>query len=212
MPHLITCHSKTVGSIAAQHGWLVGARYTNLRDIKTFSEIGLIDIDWKNYDFEKHMWAVKKTKPLVTIARDLEDIEQSEEVFSQAAQLAKHAHNVCIVPKDLKLTGQVNSFVPEQFMLGYSTPTKYGGTQLPLTDFVNRPIHILGGRPDVQRELASSLQIFSLDVNRFSLDARFGDYFNGSRFVPHPIGGYLRCLEDSIKNISSMWEVSDGRY
>jgi hypothetical protein len=52
------CHGKQTLRVAARLGWLPGARYTNLRDIKEFAEIGMIDIDWKNYDFRQHLNAV----------------------------------------------------------------------------------------------------------------------------------------------------------
>ena len=55
---------------------------------------------------------------------------------------------------------------------------------------VRRPVHLLGGRPDVQRRLAELMPVFSIDTNRFTLDAAFGDYFDGEMFRPHPIGGY----------------------
>ena len=48
-------HSATVLEIAVQQGWLPGARYTNLRDVKRFPRLGFLDIDWKNYDFSRHL-------------------------------------------------------------------------------------------------------------------------------------------------------------
>jgi hypothetical protein len=65
---------------------------------------------------------------------------------------------------------------------------------------------LLGGRPDIQRKLAEEMKVISLDCNRFTYDARFGDYFDGEIFRPHPSGGYERCLRDSIKNINLLWE------
>jgi hypothetical protein len=49
------------------------------------------------------------------------------------------------------------------------------------------------------------MPVFSIDVNRFTLDAAFGDYFDGNFFRPHPMGGYKNCLTDSIKNITDLW-------
>ena len=37
-------HSHRVVSIAKRHGWLPAARYTNLRDVKKFDQIGFLDI------------------------------------------------------------------------------------------------------------------------------------------------------------------------
>jgi hypothetical protein len=84
-------------------------------------------------------------------------------------------------------------------------PTKYGGTAVSIESF-DRPVHLLGGRPDVQRNIAEKLKVYSMDCNRFTFDARFGDYFDGETFRPHPIGGYDTCLTDSIKNINALWQ------
>ena len=52
--------------------------------------------------------------------------------------------------------------------------------------------------------------MFSLDSNRFTLDAAFGD---GEKFRPHPIGGYKTCLADSVRNIDGLWKgyLADAR-
>ena len=129
--------------------------------------------------------------------------------MDEAFELAEHAVHVLIVPKDPKLEHDLEDLIPREFLLGYSVPTRYGGTKIPPTAF-SRPVHLLGGRPDVQRQLANSLSVVSLDCNRFTLDAAFGDYFDGLKFRPHPVGGYYRCITDSIKNINKLWK-SYGR-
>lgn len=91
------------------------------------------------------------------------------------------------------------------FRLGYSVPTRYGGTPISPEHFIG-DVHLLGGRPDVQRRLADVMDVQSLDGNRFTYDAKFGDYFVGSKFVPHPTGGYETCLQASLTNIAKLWE------
>ena len=71
-------HSATVLSLAVAHGWLPGARYTNLRDVRRFPQLGFLDIDWKKYDFARHLEVTKLTRPLMTVARDLEKIREIE--------------------------------------------------------------------------------------------------------------------------------------
>lgn len=203
---LIASHSKTVTQIARKYGWLPGARYTNLRDIRTFRKIGLIDIDWKHYCFERHLIAVKKTKPLFTVARDIERIRDLELIMEQATILKQFAKYVIIVPKDKRIQDKLREITRKGFILGYSVPTKYGKTAIDISYF-RGPVHLLGGRPDVQRELANSLDVISVDCNRFTIDAAFGDYFNGSSFIRHPEGGYVTCLRESIKNITKIWKA-----
>ncbi|SHG42208.1 DUF6610 family protein [Pedobacter caeni] len=203
-PLRFATHSSRVQNIAIDHGWLPSARYTNLRDIKTYNNIGFIDIDFKNYSFQKHLDAVKKHRPHLTVARDVFNIEELDQILAEARQLNLYSEKVIIVPKDIRFAGQIEKLIPLEFILGYSVPTKYGGTQLDPSEF-KRPTHLLGGRPDVQRALAEKINVYSFDCNRFTLDASFGDYFTGSKFIPHPYGGYDNCIHDSILNINKLW-------
>jgi hypothetical protein len=206
-PLKFIAHSKKAIALAKKYGWHPGARYSNLRDIKTFAfrSIGFLDIDWKNYCFEAHLAAAALKRPRITIARDIECIHQLDSILLEAEKLSKHSKLVALVPKDKLLHGRIDELIPKHYILAYSVPTKYGGTSLSLDNF-DRPVHLLGGRPDVQRKLARSLKVFSFDCNRFTFDARFGDYFDGEIFRPHPSGGYENCLRDSLININRLWE------
>jgi hypothetical protein len=132
-----------VTSLALEQGWLPGARYTNLRDIRGYSRIGLIDIDWKNYDYGRHLAAVKQTNPILTCARDIEDIDAIDSIIREAEQLSRYCGRVILVPKDIRLSSSIRSFIPLRYVIGYSVPTKYGGTQIPITSFEG-DIHLLG--------------------------------------------------------------------
>ena len=199
--------SKKVINIAQTHGWHPAARYTNMRDVRSFSfqSIGFLDINWKNYNYQKHLDMASLHKPKITIARDIECISQLDKILIEAEQLQKFANYVAVVPKDPELNGRLGELIPQNFLLAYSVPTKYGGTQVNLESF-DRPVHLLGGRPDTQRRIADKLKVFSIDCNRFTLDAGFGDYFDGETFRPHPNGGYDNCLNDSIININRLWD------
>lgn len=197
-------HSATVLKIASEFGWLPGARYTNLRDVRSFRKLGFLDIDWKKYDFNRHLEAAAVTRPIMTVARDIEEKCQLKRVIDQAYKLKDYAKHVIVVPKDPLLARRLNQAIPSDFILGYSVPTRYGGTSIAPEAF-KRPVHLLGGRPDVQRKLAERMPVFSIDTNRFTLDAAFGDYFDGDSFRRHPTGGYKLCLKDSIENITALW-------
>jgi hypothetical protein len=199
-------HSATVLEIAVQHGWMPGARYTNLRDVRRYPNLGFLDINWKRYDFRRHLEAAELTRPLITVARDIEDKRDLRRIVDQAYRLLEFAAYVVLVPKDPLLETRLCKAIPSEFLLGFSVPTKYGGTKLSPAAF-RRPVHLLGGRPDVQRKLADLMPVFSLDTNRFTLDAAFGDYFDGSIFRPHPTGGYRNCLSDSLRNITALWST-----
>lgn len=203
-PLRFATHSKLVQDISTAYGWLPAARYTNLRDVRTFDKVGFIDIDWKSYDFGKHLAAVKLTRPMLTVAKDWMEEHELPRIIDNAYELAEHAERVIIVPKVVRLKYEMENLIPEQFLFGFSTPSKYGGTEIE-PEFFRRPVHLLGGSPARQLDLAEELNVHSFDCNRFTLDARFGDFFDGARFRPHPVGGYRRCIEDSIESINAAW-------
>jgi hypothetical protein len=205
-PVRIICHSKYVIDRAIPFGWQPGARYTNLRDVRHLPHVYFVDIDWKNYSFERHLEAVCRVKPTMTVARDVMEDDHIDDVLHEASILAKFAETVVVVPKNANLTRKRRLGVPDMFRLGYSVPTRYGGTTISPSHFTG-DVHLLGGRPDIQRRLADTMTVRSLDGNRFTYDAKFGDYFVGSKFVPHPTGGYEACLRASLSNIAKLWET-----
>jgi hypothetical protein len=198
-------HSHAVLQLAMRHGWLPGARYTNLRDVRRVSRLGFLDIDWRSYNFRRHLDVVEQTRPMLTVARDITHYRLFDKVMAEALELSRWADRVVVVPKCRRLDDHLLASIPSEFLLGYSVPTRYGRTPLPPSMF-RRPVHLLGGRPDSQRRLACHMPVVSLDCNRFTLDAAFGDYFDGDRFRPHPKGGYRRCLVDSLRGINRLWE------
>ncbi|HEV8414942.1 MAG TPA: DUF6610 family protein [Bryobacteraceae bacterium] len=199
-------HSRTVLSIAMQYGWRSGARYTNLRDVRHLASLGFLDIDWRNYSFSRHFEAVQMLRPSMTVARDVTKRKDLDSILHEASLLAKHSEHVVVVPKDPILAPHLKKLIPPEYVLGYSVPTRYGGTVIRPGAFKGR-VHLLGGRPDIQRNLAEVMNVISVDCNRFTLDAAFGDYFDGETFRPHPIGGYERCVRESIVNINRLWEA-----
>ena len=121
---------------------------------------------------------------MMTVALDIEEKRDLRRIIDQAYKLLDYAKYVIVVPKDPLLEGRLCRSIPKEFLLGFSVPTRYGGTKLSPEAF-RRPVHLLGGRPDVQRQLANRMPVFSIDTNRFTLDAAFGDYFDGEIFRPH---------------------------
>lgn len=200
-------HGRRVISLALAEGWRPGARYTNLRDVRhvPFAYVGFLDIDWKNYCFDSHLAAAERCRPFVTVARDIECVSQMDKILGEANKLQKHATRVIVVPKDPSLEGRMHRAIPNEFLLGYSVPTRYGGTTINPEAF-EWSVHLLGGRPDAQRRLADRMPVVSIDCNRFTYDAQYGDYFDGELFRPHPEGGYETCLKDSIANINALWK------
>ena len=200
------CHGRFVQDIANDYGWLPGARYTNLRDIRHLGEVSFIDIDWQNYSFEKHLQAVKTWKPKLTVARDILRFSELPLILKEADELLNHSQQVILVPKDPRLKNRLNKDIPSHFLLGYSIPSRYGSSEI-APQFFDRPVHLLGGTPMKQLAYAKEMEVVSIDCNRFTLDAKYGDYFDGVHRRRHPIGGYEECLRASFENINKAWRA-----
>ncbi len=140
VPVRVMCHGRKTLRIAVRYGWLPGARYTNLRDIAGFPSIGLIDIEWRSYNFKRHLAAVKETGPLLTVAKDIEHGSELGRIIDQAEELSCWADAVIIVPKFRDFGPRSLRRIPKKFLLGYSVPTRYGGTRIPLKLFQGRPV------------------------------------------------------------------------
>lgn len=119
-------HGRHVISIASSLGWRPGARYTNLRDIRTsaFAGRGFLDINWKAYDFDRHLDAAAQSRPLLTVARDVLQSRDLDKVLHEAEQLCRHSKWVVVVPKALNLAPVMEAEVPARYLFGYSVPTK----------------------------------------------------------------------------------------
>lgn len=204
-PIRVLCFDRTSTSIAEKHGWLPGARYHEIRHVRNQAAVGLIDVNWRHYNFEKHLEAVKQKRPLLTVAQDIEKHDQVETVLRQAQLLGKYVSFVIIVPKIRSIVKVFSCSLGTKFVAGYSIPTRYGGTAVPIKEFIGHPVHLLGGRPDVQRDFAKKLKVMSIDSNRLTLDARYGDSFDGETFRPNAKGGLYNCISDSIVNINKLW-------
>jgi len=98
-------HGRPTLKFVLQHGWRPAARYTNLRDIRglPFEGNGFLDIYWKRYDFARHLEAAEQLRPLITVARDVEQIRYLDSVLKEAEHLGRYAKFVVVVPKDPKL-------------------------------------------------------------------------------------------------------------
>ena len=204
-PIRILCFDRKSTSIAQNLGWLPGARYHEIRHVRKQTSVGLIDVNWKNYNFDKHLKAIQLKRPLLTVAQDIVRPDQVEMVLRQAKLLSKYVSFVVVVPKIRGIVKMFLSNLNSKFVAGYSIPTGYGGTTVPIEEFIGHPVHLLGGRPDVQRALAQKLEVISIDSNRLTLDASYGDSFDGETFRPNAKGGLYNCISDSIVNINRLW-------
>lgn len=177
--------------IATAMGWRAGtiSRVVNasyLQDVSLLNlEINFVDNEFKEYDHEQHLSAVKALAPKYATVRDIMSRSQCEaakieffsfdEVMDMARSVQEYAQNVIVVPK----YDCIND-IPADMMLGYSIPTSYGATPISIDRFRGRRVHLLGGSWKRQRNALGVLgkDVVSLDNNHLMNIGRFGQCYS----------------------------------
>lgn len=141
--------SPRFSAIGRTYGW----RYGTQLPCTVYPDFDLYfaDQDWKRPCRDTYMDALARYRPTMATVLDLEHREQYSDVLDWAAQAAAWVQQVVIIPK---ITGII-PMIPDRIgsahiILGYSVPTRYGGTTVPIWEFADRPVHLLGGSPHVQ--------------------------------------------------------------
>jgi hypothetical protein len=194
--------------LAERYGFLTGSRLDKLTQYDNYNtDINFIDMNWKNPNPDGLIEACRVHEPKYAVAGDYDEDGGSVDGVNKRAQILNdYVENVIVVPKE---SGEV-VHVPDWCIVGYSTPTEYGGTKAPLSDYKDEEIHILGGTPHNQIELIDKLgkDVVSVDGNSYLKAATIGnkywtknpprwklvDWQQGDRVV--------RAYENSVLHIS----------
>jgi len=231
IPELIYCGGGNLRfyNIATAAGFLYGAQLPNT----VYGPLYFADQDWKNPDLEKYAAAVKKHQPVMASVLDWERWDQLPEVLAWAETITPFVEVVMIIPKVLGGVPKIPRVIGgKPVRLGYSVPTKHGGTSLNYSEFYGWPVHILGGSPQKQRLLTRYLNAVSVDGNMFQMMAtRYNAFFDPLKQTQR---GYWPTLKDfdggkwgdgsdtadapyeafrrSCQNIMAMWQSKPSRY
>jgi hypothetical protein len=167
--------------LAVRSGWLYGVRSSDISSVDKICPVvarskrhavQFIDNEFKAYDHKHHLSIVQSLKPRYATVRDVMTEQQCQEagieyfelakILDWADELSQHANNVIVIPKYDCL-----DLIPDKFMLGYSVPTSYGGTPLPVAAFKGRRVHLLGGSWKAQLAHMAELgdDVVSIDNN-----------------------------------------------
>lgn len=163
-------------TIAVEQGFRYGAQLPNT----IYAAPYFVDQNWRAPVRETYMAALAEYRPAIATVLDLEHESQFDEVLSWATEAAQHVREtVIIIPKVMGIIPRIPETIGgKQIRLGYSVPTSFAGTCLPLWEFARRPVHLLGGSPSKQLELASYLNVESADGNYSQLMAnRYGQFY-----------------------------------
>ena len=153
--YLIYCSAgnKRFSDIANQAGFLLGAQIPGT----VYSQPFFCDQDWKRPDRVRYMAGLAEHRPAMATVLDWERQEQFHEVMDWAAEAAQYADAVLIIPKIPDTVERIPWRIGgKPVIIGYSVPTAFGGTTVPIWELEGRAVHLLGGSPHRQmREYAA---------------------------------------------------------
>lgn len=184
-PELIYCAAgnQRFAEIAIRYGFTYGAQLPNT----VYFTPQFVDQNWKNPNREKYMAALAAYRPRLATVLDWEYDDQLDEVLSWANEAAQHVTEaVIIIPKVMGGVPRVPDVLSNgiSVRLGYSVPTRFGGTSVPIWEFGSRPLHLLGGSPHKQYEIAhiTGVNAVSVDGNYSQGEAnKRGQFFTAGR-------------------------------
>jgi hypothetical protein len=161
---LIYCASgnRLFAEAAVDTGWWYGAKLPHT----VYQDVFFADQDWRKPDRKAYIESLAKHRPTMATVLDWEREDQEEEVFGWAEEAAQYVRTVILIPKVPGTIGRIPGRIGSAaVVLAYSVPTSYGGSPVPLWEFGRRPVHLLGGSPHRQMELAGYLNVVSADGN-----------------------------------------------
>jgi len=155
--------NRKFAEIAIEAGFRYGAQLPST----TYFAAEFADQDYKRPDFPGYLEAIRQQRPKVATVLDWMRADEFEDVMEWAEEVAPYVETVIVIPKVVGLV----DWIPERIggkpvRLGYSVPTRYGGTTVSVREFGTRPVHLLGGSPQRQMYLSRLLKnVVSADGN-----------------------------------------------
>lgn len=164
IPDLYYCANgnKRFAQIAIDCGFRYGAQQPGT----VYFTPEFIDNDFKRPNRAKYMACLAEHRPHMASVLDLEQPSQLTEVLGWAEDAAAYVDVVMIIPKFFGAIELLpRSIAGKVVRLGYSVPTKFGGTEVPVWEFAGWPVHLLGGSPQAQMQMCNYLNVVSADGN-----------------------------------------------
>lgn len=164
VPVVVYCGggNKRFAEIALDSGMMYGSQLPET----TYFPLWFADQDWQRPRRADYVAAVAAEEPYMATVLDYERPEQWPEVCRMVEEIAPYVEVVGIIPK---FCGAIEHIPPRMagvdVRLCYSVPTRYGGTAVPVWEFGDREVHLLGGAPHKQLELARYMRVVSVDGN-----------------------------------------------
>jgi len=176
---IILSHKKKYTYYAkSQYGWLTGSNSKQIFSSNQYldsDEIDFLDYPFKDGDsfLEQHLELIKHFKPKYAVCPDIFEECKLKFYIDYAYKLLQYSQCVIIVPKVFDII----KIIPEDFIIGYSVPTKYGSTPITLFEIGSRKVHLLGGGIRKIEDLMSYLNVISFDSNSWVKGNHIGGWY-----------------------------------
>lgn len=183
MVEVIVClgNNKDVYEIVKRIGLRYGCRLPE--DTPDGDGVYFADQNWKKPNLDNYLRSIQKHKPHIATVIDIESEPLFDEAMRWAYAISNCVNQIIMIPK---IEGVIDRLPCEindaEVILGYSVPTSHGGTPIPISRFAHRKVHLLGGSPHKQLNLAreNKLLVNSIDNNYIWMKAsKFGEYWTG---------------------------------
>lgn len=200
--------NRRLAQIAIDAGFLYGAQLPRT----VYHSVWFADQDWKKPNRDRYMTALAQHRPHMATVLDWERQEQLPEVLAWAEDAAQYVEVVMIIPKVFSGISQLPRTVGgKPVRLGYSVPTKFGGSELPAWEFAGWPVHLLGGSPHKQMALTQYFDVRSADGNYHNLKAtKFCEYWQSGAWIPitpKQEDALYEAFHRSCVNIMAAWKT-----
>jgi hypothetical protein len=204
-----------VARTAVSAGWWYGFRSDGMHYAGELGPVELLDIDYQKPNWSRHVDVAARVLPVMAVVTDTMESDQIDRTLRQASEIAPYCQRIIIVPKaDGIIKHLPREIGGKQVVLGYSVPTRYGATPLPVWAFATWPVHLLGGGHKAQVRLMSGMDVISADGNAAWAAARRGivqGLYDSNKTVKELDGkrwegnGQLEALRRSLVNMRAFW-------
>jgi hypothetical protein len=154
--------NRRFAETAISAGFRYGARLPDT----VYAPLYFADQEFKDPDRDAYMAALAEHRPRLATVLDWQKPGQLDEVLGWAEDAARFVDVIVIVPKVVGGIPRLPRTIGGRpVRLGYSVPTRYAGTPVPVWEFTGWPVHLLGGSPQKQMEMTLYLDVRSADSN-----------------------------------------------
>ena len=205
-PEVIYCasSSSSIPYLSKSLGFKSGVQLPDT----VYSRLDFADQDWKKPQKERYIKSIKEHRPTKATVLDATSKSRLKEALEWAEEIAPYVEEIIVIPKYSGAIQQVPEFIKgKKVLLGYSVPTTYGSTDVPLKDFGDRPVHLLGGQPHTQMDLARKLNVESVDFNSVNRQSTYGHSWVNER-----VKGSSGKHDASLKEMRDAGLISDYGY